>query len=328
MKRNCVLSSCSCDVIDVVVLCRKGFANKQILTRFQWNAIVLKMLMVFVWAEAFWYNENDAIFAITIYVNVISNSKISTRSTLRNTHTMYSFPVWNGLHSLKLNIRPYIERREWDSFQLNIDKNQKVILKLLEFHTTCYFRSSCRYGCVIEIPTQKCWWQIALYILDSYCSITTKEKSTDTYLKVAQNIFRLLFSLSLSLSSLLSLLAFVVNHDLMVRDLLLILFHTDYVTNKSRIKINICCLMCKADFVVERSFSLSLCSPKSSFLSHAFISDFLLFFIHFLGMWNKAVLVEISTRFEYYIHSVLTHDFNGSTNLIGISSCLRLGPAS
>lgn len=144
--------------------------------------------------------------------------------------------------------------------------------------------------------------------------------------KSHKRFFVYFFSPSLALSFF--GMAFCRQLGLMIRDLLLILFHTDYVKNKSRIKINICCLYAKSWFC-GRNF-LCVCSPKSSFLSHAFI--FFLSFISFLcffSWWNSFFVQSCFARIfcSFWILLTIWHDFNRSNHSIGISSCLRLRQA-
>lgn len=214
---------------------------------------------------------------------------------LWNTHTIYSRFEMDSC-STELNILPCTLNMWRDSFQLNIDKNQKVILKLVEFYT-CFFSLSH----FVKALSSK-FQYIEMLMANGFVYLTAivqspRKKNPLTHIwKLHKRFFVYFFFFSVTLH-LPFFVGFCRQHGLMIRDLLLILFHTDYVTNKSRIKINIGCLMCKAYFVVER-FYFFLRSPKSSFLSHAFI------FFPFLYVfsWNasETVLVEISTRFEYY----------------------------
>lgn len=156
---------------------------------------------------------------------------------------------------------------------------------------------------VIEIPThRKCVMVNGFVYLTAIVQSPRKKNPLTHIWKLHKKIFRLHFSLSLSpfRLSFIAVAAFVVNMVLMIRDLLLILFYTDYVTNKSRglrlISVVLC--MCKAYFVVERFFFLSV--HQSHHFCHTLLF-FLLSFLQFfpLGLWNKAVLHGISTHFEY-----------------------------
>lgn len=146
-----------------------------------------------VWEEkAFWYIDNDNDLQC-----LQSQCDIKFQTFHPLLRPCHSYPGLKWTMQPQPRIEYYMDPHTgWirtDSFQLDIDKNQKVILKLLEFlHAVL----CCRYGFVNEIPTHSHAHRNVdgkwLCVLDSYCSITTKEKSTDTYLKVAQKIFRLL----------------------------------------------------------------------------------------------------------------------------------------
>lgn len=140
------------------------------------------------------------------------------------------------------------------------------------------------------------------FVLDSYCSITKKEKSTDTYLKVAQKIFRVVCFFSPSL-------VYSVNIGLYSWS-----SATDYVTNKSRLKINICCLMWLVYFVVQTFFFFSFTKVI------IFVTRFYLFISFFFVECEekKTVLLDIFTRFEYYSQCYMIS--SKSNHLIGISN--------
>lgn len=88
---------------------------------------------------------------------------------------------------------------------------------------------------------------------------------------------------------------------------------TDYVTNKSRLKINICCLMWLVYFVVQTFFF--------SFTKVIiFVTRFYLFISFFFVECEekKTVLLDIFTRFEYYSQCYMIS--SKSNHLIGISN--------
>lgn len=90
---------------------------------------------------------------------------------------------------------------------------------------------------------------------------------------------------------------------------------TDYVTNKSRLKINICCLMWLAKGFLFRS-------PKSLFSSYTFIFS-LLCFIFVLNVNEKKQFCSTFLHVLNITQNTMLHDFVKSSHLIGISNDLR-----